>query len=378
MSTGIVSVIVLGVLIFFHELGHFLFAKWCGVGVIEFAVGFGPKLWSRRFGETIYSLRAIPLGGFVRMVGESPELLGADAKLDAPADPIEQRLLEDRNKWFVLKGVLPKSAIVLAGPGFNFLLAILLGIVSFWTFGVATPLDLPIIGDTIPGHPAEIAGLKSGDVVKSVNGWHPTTWAELAERVTGSGGKALTLDIEREVEGKPTQLQIVVAGAPESAEMAILNDDQKPPKENQVKIGIMPQSERVAVGLIEGTKLSFVHTWFLTKITVKGLFGMVRGAISPDNIAGPIFIFREAARSAKRGVEHVFDFMIFLSVSLAVLNLLPIPVLDGGHLLFFVIEAVKGSPLNLRVQQIATQFGMFALLLLMVFALGNDIFRLTK
>lgn len=139
------------------------------------------------------------------------------------------------------------------------------------------------------------------------------------------------------------------------------------------RIGVKPKSVREPVGPVRAVEIGALNVWVLSRLMVKGLWGMIQGSVSTKNLGGPIFIFKEAADSAKAGIENLFHFMIFLSVSLAILNLLPIPILDGGHLVFFTIELLKGSPVSLKIQEYATQVGMLILLLLMVFAVGNDI-----
>lgn len=384
----LVSVLVLGILVFVHELGHFLVAKFYGVGVLEFSIGFGKKIFSKRFGDTFYSIGLVPLGGYVRMVGDNPRDLEFNVEqsstAEGEAEPIElhpidklaDELLEDRSKWFLNKPVFPKAMVVLAGPVFNLLFAFLLSTFSFWAFGTYTTVDQPVIGDVIPGYPAEAAGIKPKDKVLAINGKKIETWIELASTVSASKGAPIQLSIERTPEeaGKPVEhLAISVAGKVGNDEMALVQGEQA---REQYKIGILQNTERIPATFSEAVSGSAIHIWFISRLTVKSLLGMIQGAISPSNIAGPIFIFKEAAASAKRGIEHLFDFMIFLSVSLAVLNLLPIPVLDGGHLMFFLLEGLKGKPVSLRAQEMATQMGMFLLLLLMVFAVGNDIRRL--
>lgn len=377
----LVSVLVLGLLIFVHELGHFLFAKWNKVGVLEFAIGFGPKIFSKKMGETAYSLRLIPLGGYVKMVGDDPHDVFGVESAETKSEEVEiidedtKRLMGDKSRWFLTKGYLPKLSIVLAGPGFNLLFAFLLASASFYTWGAGEHVNLPIIGDTIPGYPAEKSGLKSDDKVISINGENMTTWEGLAQTIANSGGKELVLKVERKSpEGPVENIDIKVAGSSESSEIQVLSG--KPAKPGSYKIGIMPSVERKPVGLADSIIGGAGHVWFVSQVTVRGLVGMVQGAISAKNIAGPIFIFKEAARSAKKGIEALFDFMIFLSVSLAILNLLPIPILDGGHVLFFTVEAIKGKPVSLGTMRWANNLGMLVLLALMVFAMGNDIVKL--
>lgn len=378
----LVSVLVLGVLIFVHELGHFLIAKLFKVGVLEFSIGFGKKLLRFKRGETTYSIGAIPLGGYVRMVGDDYRSLrdevAAAAEGETPEeheanellDPSTQALLQDRSRWFLLKPLHAKAAIVLAGPAFNIIFALLLAVFSVATFGRVTAVDEPIIGEAIPDFPAHKAGLQRNDRVLAVNGQVVESWREMAKLISNSQDGKVSLTVERATAdgGALEQSTIEVQGTTQD-----LLPTLEEPQVKQFRIGIVPSTHREPVGLVEALKLGTAQVYFISYTTVRGLYGMVVGAISPSSIRGPIFIFGEAARSADRGSDYLIDFMVFLSVSLAVLNLLPIPVLDGGHLLFFLIEAVRRRPLSLRVQEYATQVGMVVLLLLMVFALGNDI-----
>ncbi|WKZ56792.1 MAG: RIP metalloprotease RseP [Bdellovibrionota bacterium] len=379
----VLAITVLGILIFVHELGHFLFAKWNGIGVLDFSIGFGKKLWKRKIGETTYSLGLIPLGGYVRMVGDDPRAVAAGQGLPAESGDLEAvstlddeqaRLMADQSKWFLKKGYWAKFWVVFAGPLFNLLFAWFLAIGSIALFGFDSPQNLAKIGEVFPGLPAEKAGLQRGDLVRSVNGVPVTTWEELASKIAGSGGEPVTLEITRQGEsGLEQQHTLTLNPTQEIGELALL--EGKDPKKS-FKIGIVPSTERMPASLQEAFIGGTNHVLFLSYMTVKGLYGMIQGIISPKHIAGPIFIFQQAAKSAKRGVDYLIEFMIFLSVSLAILNLLPIPILDGGHLVFFTLEALRRKPLSLRVQEVANQFGMAVLLLLMVFALGNDLLRL--
>ncbi|MBX7145490.1 MAG: RIP metalloprotease RseP [Oligoflexia bacterium] len=380
MLDFLVALAVLGILIFVHELGHFLLAKWNGIGVVEFSIGFGRKIFSRRIGETQYSIGLIPLGGYVRMLGDDPRDLtvapGAEVALDGTQySQDELAMRKDRSRWFLAKGYWPKFSVVLAGPAFNILFAIIASCSSFYAYGRLKTLDVPVIGDVLPGYPAEKAGLKPKDRVVTIDGKQVATWKEMAELISASQGQEMLIKVSRPAtEGaNPQDLEIMLSGTNDTADLAVVegNLGKRP-----FKVGIVPDSERAEVGLLDAIGYGSMHVLFLCRVTVDGLLGMVQGLISPKHISGPIFIFKEAARSANRGLEHVLEFMVFLSVSLAILNLLPIPILDGGHLMFFTIEALRGAPLSLRVQELANQVGMLILFALMIFAFGNDLLKL--
>ncbi len=376
--TILVSVLVLAILIFVHELGHFLVARYFNVGVLEFAIGFGKKIWQRKTKETTYSLRLIPLGGYVKMLGDDLRAVRegqavSGSILESVERPDNPGFVNDRTRWFYSQAIYKRMAIVLAGPFFNYAFAVLLTIFSIYVYGKSVPIDQPLIGKVIEGYPAQKSGLKEKDFVRTLNGEELKTWEDLASRVASSGGKEIVLAVSREENGAKKEIEIRVAPKPDAPELKVLEDTPRP---DSFKIGIMPDLKRESVGLFEAVGLGFSQTYYMVRVTLRGLYGMVARRISASNIAGPIYIFKEAANSAKRGFEHVIDFMVFLSISLAVLNLLPVPVLDGGHMLFFTIEAILRRPLSLKVQEVCTQVGMFLLLSLMVFALGNDLVRL--
>ena len=384
------AILVLGVLIFVHELGHFLLAKFNRIAVLEFALGFGPALVKRRIGETLYAVRMIPLGGYVRMAGDdpfevygepSPKKDGEAVEEEAKAKPIvidevEQRLRADRSRWFLERRFLPKASVVLAGPGFNLLFAILIAIGTVAVYGKPTWENMPVIGEVFPDYPAAKAGLQAKDRVTAINGKSITTWEELSRTVRESGGVELRLNVDRPLpDGTLKQVDIVVQGTADTAEMALLDGGEPKPKE--VKIGIVPDVSREPATLSEAFSMGTGHVFYLCRLTFRLLGALVKGVVAPSKVVGgPIAVFSGAAKSAKQGIESLLDFMVLLSVSLAIFNLFPIPILDGGHLMFFVIEAVKGGKVSLKVQTVANQIGIALLLMLMVFALSNDIRRL--
>lgn len=395
MISALIFIALLALLIFVHELGHFLLAKWCGVGVLEFAIGFGRIVYSFKMGETRYSLRAIPLGGFVRMVGDDPAMRGQDMDAIITGRSAEEAIVSDyagldedqinalknRSRWFIEKGYLSKLAVVLAGPGFNMLFALLLAIGYFHFFGKPDVMDLnvPRVGETFPGHPADQAGIKALDLVKRINETPIATWQELAQRIAKSDGSEMTIVVDRpaaEDDLKNVQEMTfkVTPSFDLAAELAAVEGKEP---EKVYKIGISPYIPRVPTsGITESIGLGTQHVVNVSAMLGYALFGMVRGLVSPDNLGGPISIFKATSASAERGSDSIISLLIFLNISLAIFNLLPIPILDGGHLVLFTIESLKGSPINLRVLERINQVGMFIILLLMVYAFGNDIRRL--
>ncbi|MCO6429557.1 MAG: site-2 protease family protein [Deltaproteobacteria bacterium] len=393
LTTVFIFIALLGVLIFVHELGHFLVAKMCRVGVLEFAIGFGRQIFKKRIGETTYSIRWIPLGGFVKMVGEDPrmradpepleesEAEAVQAQQEMELSPEEINLLNDRSRWFIEKGYLAKTAIVLAGPGFNVLFAILVSIGTFYILGrpVRQAPDRPIIGTTLPDSPGEQSGLQAKDLVTEINGEKINTWTELSSRIASSNGAPLHLKVERTVEKngvESTEVRMITVTPKKmkSEEQEIWEGREIEPS---YKVGIQVYIPREPVsGLGEAIYLGTRNVADASTFMALSIWGMVKGNVSTENLGGPISIFQATAHSTKRGIEYILGLIVLLNISLAIINLMPIPILDGGHLMFFTIEGIKGSPVSLRVIERANQVGMFILLLLMVVALRNDLLRL--
>jgi regulator of sigma E protease len=368
--TILVPVLILGVLIFLHELGHFLVAKWCGVGVVRFAVGFGPPIWKKRIGDTEYRLGVVPLGGYVRMVGDISDLIsGPETQPEVEGEPVPDippELLADKSKWFVEKSLSRRSAIVAAGPIFNFVTAILFIAAAIFFYGDVKLDEQAVVGQISGGSPAEVGGLQPGDLVRKFNGEPVTRWEELAKRIHSSGGESISLTVLR---GSDT-------GVSEELDL-VLHPQRKviPGIGKEVfLVGISPKIDRTPVSFSESLKLGGKWVVTATTRTVEGIYGMLTGQVSAKELAGPVFIFGAASQAAQKGMEYVLDLMANLSVSLAVLNLLPIPILDGGHLLFFLFEAIFG-PISIRKREVASQVGLAVLLLLMGVALTNDIRR---
>jgi regulator of sigma E protease len=352
MGTNIFAfIIVLGVLIFFHEFGHFLIARLFGVGVEKFSLGFGPRLFGKKVGITDYRLSAIPLGGYVKMVGEEP---------DAEVDPADLPLS------FTHKHVFKRMLIVAAGPVFNILLAILIFFGIFWASG--TFIMKPSIGSVRAGSPAEAAGLMKGDLITVINGTAINSWDEMAEIINASEGNTLDLSIRRQ------ESTVDFSIAPE-----------KVPTQNifgeeilRYVIGIEASRESYSKEMnpIEAFTESLKQSYRVIELMVVIIAKLIKGDISTDTLGGPIMIAQMAGDSAKAGVGSLVFFIALISINLAVINLLPIPVLDGGHLLFFLIEAIKGSPVSIKIREVAQQVGLFILILLMILVFYNDIHRI--
>jgi len=342
------AVIGLGLLIVFHEFGHFLLAKLSGVGVLTFSVGFGPKIWVIKRGETEYAISAFPLGGYVKMVGE---------------DPDEQVSPQDVAKSFAHKSLIKRVAIVAAGPVFNLLLAVFLLMVVFTFYGV--PVMSTQVSGVEKGSPAEIAGIQKGDRIVEIDGVPIKEWEELSNTIKGSGGKALNLQVRR---GEET---IKVTVQPAQKEGQTIFGERK--DDWIIGIGSQVTMEKGKPGLA-GVR-AFYQTYEYCKITLLAFYKMILGDVSPRNIGGPILIAQMAGQQAQEGLGSFLAFLAVLSVNLGVLNLLPVPVLDGGHLLFFFVEAVIRKPVAIKYREMAQQVGICLLALLMVYAFYNDIVR---
>jgi regulator of sigma E protease len=351
MGVNIVSVVILlGVLIFVHEFGHFLLAKSLGVGVLKFSLGFGPKLIGRKVGETEYMISLVPLGGYVKLLGESDT---------------DDVLPQDERRSFVKQHVLKKIAIVVAGPLFNFLFAILAFAVIFM---VGVPSLTTDIGSIQPGSPAEVAGIRAGDSVQSIDGRNVGRWSDLAEIITKSGGHELTLKLKRDGTLQDVRVK------PESVKVKnVFGEDV-----DSWKIGVGASGNTFVErqNPIRAAWTGMQQTWAITELTLLSIIKMVQGIVSPDSLGGPILIAQMAGAQVKKGIMNFVFFMALLSINLAVLNLFPIPILDGGHLLFFLIELVTGKEVNIKWRERAQQVGFFILVMLMIFVFYNDIVRI--
>lgn len=437
--------VVLGVLVAFHELGHFLAARWVGVKVLKFSLGFGPKIFGRQVGETEYLLSAIPLGGYVKLFGE---------------DETEATTPEDRRRSFAHMGIWGKVLIVAAGPGFNFILAYL--IFAGW-LSTGSPLFVPTFRDLspdiealVPGSPASSAGMEIGDHITKVNGKEISTRSELLDAVAHSKGEALSLEIRRGTQTKPlsvTPVPVQTQPASPDEPAYTIGVEETPPLVTSVMHGlpastagflagdrvigidgqtiytwlqmttivrdspnkllhvdvlrngqripltVTPSAEKATVNGqatevgkigISGPGRSLMHadnplqavyqgldaTWGWTELTAIGLYKMVVGDISSKNIGGPLTIANISGEAASQGASSVVFLIAILSINLGVLNLLPIPILDGGHLLFFLIEGILRKPLGDRQRELAQQAGLVLLVGVMIFAFWNDLERI--
>ncbi len=440
-------IVALGILVAVHEFGHFWVARQLGVKVLRFSIGFGRPLWSRtgKVDGTEYALGSIPLGGYVKMLED-----------DGSEPP------EEAKRAFNRQGLPVRAAIVLAGPAFNFLFAIVAYAI---VFGMGVTGLKPVIGDVVPGSLAEQAGLQAGDEIVAIDGRPNQIWREnrlylfnsalkqdaVAITVADDAGAERNIEIDfsnlpaREVDSlllekavgvrswappvpaaigevvpdNPAALAglevgdevVAVDGTPvsdwvglveyiqprfeKSVIFSVLRDGQNidleivpvrfDTEQGPIgRIGVRPalidypesMQVRLRSGPIEALGQGVENTWMMSNLTVKMLWRMLKLEVSPKNISGPITIAKYAGRTARRGFESFITFLAVVSISLGVLNLLPIPVLDGGHLLYYIVEAIKGGPLSDRMMEWTQQIGILMLGALMCLAFYNDIVQL--
>lgn len=350
-------IVVLGILIFVHEFGHFLLAKKLGVGVITFSLGFGPKLIGRKIGETQYQISAFPLGGYVKLIGEDR---GEDVKE------------EDRIRSFSFQPIWKRVLIICAGPFFNMFLTLVIFCFSFGFFGIPQePLPLPPkIGGLSSGLPAEKAGLKAGDIIISIDNISIPTWEDLSGIIRKSEGKELLIKVKRNEELIEFKIspEISKEKTPEGEKTVYVIGIRAPLEEMTYRYKRVAPWEAVYEGGLQ--------TWHLTKLILVVFGKMISGEISPKNIGGPIQIAQEAGKQGKKGLAYLLGLIAILGIQLGIINLFPIPILDGGHLLFLVMEAILGRPISIKKMEIAQQIGLILLILLMIFAFHNDLRRI--
>jgi len=352
MTTNIFSfIVVLSVLILVHEFGHFLVARLFGVGVLKFSLGFGPRIAGRTIGITDYRLSAIPLGGYVKMVGDEPdaEILPEDIPLSFNHKPLFKRFL-----------------IVAAGPFSNLLLAVIIFFGLFLITGI--PILNPVVGKIESDSPAARAGIQISDIVTAIDGQAIDSWEMMAGTIASSQGRDLTLTLLRE--GQPLDVVVTPRSKPSKNLFGELVD--------RYVIGVMSSGDsRIRkLSFVEAMSESMTQTYKIMELTALSIVKLIQGTVSTKTLGGPIMIAEMAGQQAKEGAASLIFFIALLSINLGILNFLPIPVLDGGHLFFFMLEAIIRRPLGIRIQQIAQQVGIAALVLLMIIVFYNDITRI--
>ena len=355
---------VLTIVVFFHELGHFLVARWAGVKVLVFSVGFGPELlgFNDRHG-TRWKLSAVPLGGYVKFFGDQNAASVPDQELVEAMTPAE------RAQSFQYKSLPRRSAVVAAGPIANFILAILIFAGVFMLHG--KPATSARVDSIQPGSAAETAGFKPGDLIESINGQPIQTFADMQRLVSGAAGQTLHVVVKRG--GNNVLLQAI----PDLKE-------QKDSFGNTHRLGMLGISRSMAAEDLRMEKSSPLvalkqgveETWFVVERTLSYLGRVVTGRESADQLGGPIRIAQVSGQVATIGLVALIHLTAVLSVSIGLLNLFPIPLLDGGHLLFYAVEAVRGKPLSDRAQEYGFRIGLAIVLMLMIYATYNDVIHL--
>ena len=355
---------VLTIVVFFHELGHFLVARWNGVKVLTFSLGFGPELagFNDRHG-TRWRISAIPLGGYVKFFGDESE-----ASTPA-ADTLQNMTAAERKDSFHHKRVGQRAAIVAAGPIANFLLAIVIFTALFTFFG--KPSTTAKVDSIQAGSAAEKAGFQSGDVITSINGKAITSFSDMQRIVGISAGEQLSVTVKR------GNASVDLKATPEQREV-------KDNFGNVHRLGVLgitrattageATTERVdpATAFVLGVK----ETWFVVDRIFSYIGGVFTGREAADQIGGPMRIAQISGQVATIGLTALIHLAAVLSISIGLLNLFPVPLLDGGHLLFYAVEAVRGRPLSERAQEMGFRIGLGLVLMLMVFATYNDILHL--
>lgn len=358
------ALIVFGLLILFHELGHFTLAKLTGVQVYEFSIGFGPRITGFRRGETVYNWRAIPLGGFVRMAGMDPdedqrEAQRNDGNRKTGADEqVSAGPIVDPARSFMHKSVPKRIAIIAAGPIMNFVLAILLFSLSIYIFGWAT---LPNkVGEVLPDKPAAKAGIKTGDVINKINGSAVGNWEDVVEIIHGSPSRPITLEINR---GGETRYFSVVP--------------ERDTGSGRGLIGIKPEATPVMErkGIFESVSLGVVQTYRVLDMT-KDFIQKMLAKQMPVQLSGPVRITYELGKAAKMGFNTLINIAGFLSLQIGLFNLLPIPALDGSRIMFLGIEGLRGTPIDPSKENFIHLVGLALLLLLMVVITYQDIVQM--
>jgi regulator of sigma E protease len=416
LTTVIAFIVIFGALVFFHELGHFIFAKRAGILCREFAIGMGPKVFSHKKGETTYTIRLLPIGGFVRMAGEDPEMVEIKpgyrvGLLFDKAEKVTKIILNNKEKFpdsriveveyadiekdLMIKGypedeterlqtftIHPQAVIVengvesqiapidrqfgsktlgqrfmaiFAGPMMNFVLAFVVFVVIALLQGVQT--NEPKLGVITPDGAAKAAGLKQGDIVQSINGAEISSWSDVVEIIRKSPNKKLDFSIVRA--GKEKEIEVT-------------------PKENIVdgkKMGIIGVYSPVEKSPVQAITSGSKDTYFWTTQIFVMLGKLVTGQFSINALSGPVGIYVSTDEVAKSGIYYLMKWAGILSINLGIMNLLPIPALDGGRLMFFAVEAVRGKPIDRQKEGMVHFIGFALLMLLMLVVTWNDIQR---
>ncbi|MCR9213648.1 MAG: RIP metalloprotease RseP [Proteobacteria bacterium] len=355
-------VVVITVLVFVHEYGHYKIARICGVKVDAFSIGFGPELWGRYDKNGCrWKVCAVPFGGYVKFHGDAGVASDASPEIEGMSD-------EEKKVSFHYKPLYQRAAVVIAGPAANFIFAIVALAILYMALGQAqTP---PVAGEIVANSAAEAAGIEAGDRILSIDGKTISSFEQLRRTVLVGLDEPLKMKIDRS--GSVIDLPVT----PKIIEQT--DRDGNTHKIGQLGIKSLGR-EFVKHGPISAVTSAVDQTWFITTATLKGVGQMISGARDTKELTGPLGILKMSGDAAKRGEDmtdralSLFNFMIFVSISLGLINLFPVPMLDGGHLVFYAYEAVRGKPLNAKAMEYSFRIGLSLVLMLMVFATWNDI-----
>ena len=338
MLTILAAIFVFGVLVTVHEFGHFITAKMTGMRVDEFAIGFGPKIYQQKDGETLYSLRAIPLGGYNKIAGMDPD------------DPVEPNA-------FNSKPIPARMLVILAGALMNFILPIILFSGIFMVEGRMQLVNEPVLGTVVDEMAAARAGLKAGDRIVTIGGKNVETWTDVVLNLRKAGTEEVTLTAERN-------------GVLQTYKMTPMFDKDA----GRPLIGVSPKFSKESLGFFGSIKEGFIYTKNIGLSMVSGLYRIVSGN-APADVAGPIGVAQMAGQVAEKGLLPLMNFVAFLSINLGVINLLPLPALDGGHFVLLLLEALRGKPLGGKAMTNIQMVGVALILALTVFSTFKDITR---
>ena len=396
MLSWLAPLIVFGIVVFVHELGHFIAAKLTGVYAPVFSLGWGSRFWGRKVGETDYRISWLPIGGYVRMASRDDETMarieggGEKALPEGEAgaaafaqtghvkginpvvyDPDAMTPFGPKpvpsDRWFESKSVSARVVILLAGVTMNALLTFVVLTTMFAVYG--RPFVPAVVNEIVAGKPAAAAGLMSGDSIVAISGAPVASWVDVLDKVTASPGKPITLDVSRHgsrvslaMTPEPTPAQDPATGEPITVGR-IGAGPRDPVRRNPVHFG---------EAVVEG----WTSTWDMAGSVLKVVRGLVTGTVSVRQLGGPIAIARTSVQAARGGIEPLLFLIAFLSINIAILNLLPIPLLDGGNIVINIIEAIKGRAFSIRTREYIMRAGLIVVLLLFVVVMRNDIMRL--
>ena len=394
MLSWLAPVLVFGLVVLVHELGHFMAAKWLGVYAPRFSIGFGPALWRRRFGETEYILAALPLGGFVRMASREDEAtafleggseeakvpaVGASSSPTVTGEPhaVEAKTKDwdpdamipfgpkpvPENRWFESKPLWGRLIIMLAGVTMNAVLALVVSTGLFVGYGRAY---IPAVVDSVvAGRPAERAGLERGDSIVAVDGTPVRRWDEVTRRISTSAGQELALDVVRG--GRTVTVRVTPELRSDTSDIGTLEEV------GRIGAGATRTVARESMSLGESAVAGWHATWNMGTSVIRVVGGLISGQVSMSQLGGPITIGRVSVQAANAGLESLWSLIAFLSINVAVLNLLPIPILDGGQILINVAESAKGSAFSARTREYIMRAGLVAIALLFALVMFNDV-----